>query len=360
MLKKLFSDHTLSGILITDIITIRYLTGFTGTTALLIATARRLFLITDFRYLEQAKKQAPDCVILNSKDGLAKLIEKSLGTRTKKAPARMTQSDGRLGFFAHDTTVALWQRLKKQLAKITLVPLSEDSALLRIIKKPAEIELLKEALLINRHAFKKLLPEIKPGRTEFEIRRRLETLLLTYGAERIGFDTIIASGVRGALPHGVATAKIIKRGELITIDFGGVYHGYHADETITIALGSVSAKQTTIYQIVYDAQRFAFEAVKPGVSAAAIDAVARNYIDTKGYGKFFGHALGHGVGLAVHERPVLGPTSTDTLEVGSVFTIEPGIYIPKWGGVRLEDVVLLGKNGPELISKIKKNNLIAL
>ncbi len=351
MLTHLFRTHRLAGIFLSDITTIRYLSGFTGTTAVALITERQRYLITDFRYLAQAKKQAPKWKILNSKDGPATLIKEHLPKTAKK----------RLGFFADDTTVGSFERLKKQLPRaITLIPLPEDSALLRAVKTAAEAELLAEAMRINRHAFKKLLPEIKPGRTEYEIRRRLETLLLTYGAERIGFDTIIASGARGALPHGVATSKIIKKGELLTIDFGGVYHGYHADETVTIGIGRVTDKQKTIYKIVYDAQQKALAAVKPGVRAADIDKVARDYIDSQGYGSYFGHALGHGVGLEIHERPVLGPGSPDTIEVDSVFTIEPGIYIPKWGGVRLEDVVHLTKNGPVVLSKIPKKNLFII
>ncbi len=351
MLTKIFRTNSLTGLFITDLVAIRHLTGFTGTTACLLVTPLHLFLLTDFRYLIQAQKETKNVTVVDTKEGITKIIERLLATNRKKI---------RLGLFAADTTLARYTELQKQLSKATLIPIHEDSAYLRTIKNRPEIEFLKEALLINRHAFKKVLPEIKPGRTEFEIRRRLETLLLTYGAERIGFDTIVASGVRGALPHGVASAKLIKRGELLTIDFGGVYHGYHADETVTLSLGTPTIKQKTVYQIVYDAQRFALEAVRPGVRASKLDQIARDYIETKGYGKYFGHALGHGVGLAVHERPILSLHSKDTIEVDSVFTIEPGIYIPRWGGVRLEDLVRCTATGPELISKIKKKELFVI
>ncbi|MBI2443713.1 MAG: aminopeptidase P family protein [Candidatus Magasanikbacteria bacterium] len=339
-----FSRYRLNAILIADLLNVRYLSGFTGTNGLILITKKQKFFFTDSRYTEQAKQEVKGFALVRSDRDLFNTILKILPPKKLR----------RLGFAAGATAYAQYLRLQKGLPGVTLVPMTEDPAEWRIIKTKIEIEKVAKALAINKLAWAEIRPQIKPGAKEIDIARKLECALLKHGAERIGFDTIVASGWRGALPHGKASDKKIRAGELVTIDFGGVYQGYHADETVTIGVGKLTPKQKMIWQIVYDAQLYAMEKVRPGVKCSDIDKAARDYIAKQGYGKYFGHALGHGVGLEVHERPVLSPTSKDILAAGMVFTIEPGIYLPGWGGARLEEVFVCNKNGPHQLTQIDK------
>ena len=349
MLKQLLKKQALAALLLTQQPAIRHATGFTGTAGYVLLTPARTYLLTDFRYLEQARTQAKDCRVIDIAPGIPTVLKEIL------AP---TAAPRRLGFISSELSYQKYQSLKKTLgASYTLIGLPDDPAAWRAIKTKPEIAAIKKALAINAQAFAAIARAIKPGITEIALRAKLEIALLQNGAERIGFDTIIASGVRGALPHGVASSKRLKRGELITIDFGGVYQGYHADETCTISLGPPPERLAKIYSLVREAQLRALALVRPGVAAKEVDRAARDYLTAAGYGRYFGHALGHGVGLEVHERPVLSPHSTDSIVAGMVFTIEPGIYIPRLGGVRLEDVVVCTNSGPKIISQIKKDTL---
>jgi len=261
----------------------------------------------------------------------------------------------KLGFEAGAITYNQYRHLKKGLARIRLVPIAEDPACVRMVKNPFEISRIKKALHVNKLAFQKTLPHIKAGVRETAIAFQLEAAIRKAGGEKLSFATIIASGYRGAMPHGLASSKKIRKGELITIDFGNVVQGYCSDETCTIGLGSVSQEQKKIYGIVKDAHDFAIEKIRPGVKGKKIDAIARDYITQKGFGKYFGHSLGHGIGLAVHERPMISSASEDTVHENMVFSIEPGIYIPKWGGVRIEDLVVCQSTGGKVLSEIDKN-----
>lgn len=349
-LSPLFKKYRLDAFLIADLANIRKFTGFTGSNALLLITLRQAYFFTDSRYTEQAKKEIRDAVLVLSDRSLSAAILKLIRRHHIR----------RLGFEAAFITVARLDQLEKILAPTKLIPWTEPEARLRIIKTPAEIRALRTAAAINAHAFQDILPLLQPGITELKIRQALETALLSHGADKPAFDTILASGRRGALPHGKASSKKIKRGELVTIDFGGLYHGYHADETVTVALGPVSQKQKIIYQIVAEAQAKAIALAKPGVACSKLDTAARKYITQKGYGKYFGHALGHGVGLEIHEWPVLSEHSTDVLAPNMVFTIEPGIYIPGWGGVRLEDMFVCTPRGAKRLTQIKKDTLLTI
>ncbi len=344
VLQSYFSKYHLNAILISDLHNVRYLSGFTGTNGLILITLNRGYFFTDFRYTEQAKKQVTNFTILESHRDIGATIIEFLNKNNIT----------KLGFEAEAFTYSQFIRLEKSLHGITLIPVTEDPAKLREIKTAGEIKKITKALAINKLAFDETRTMIRPGVREVEIKRYIEIAMIQHGAEKIAFDTIVASGGRGALPHGVASNKKIKNGELVTIDFGCVVDGYNSDETVTISQGTINKKQRTIHQIVFDAQQYAIEAAKPGVKCSDIDKAAREYIEKKGYGKYFGHALGHGVGLEVHERPMLSLNSTDILEEGMVFTIEPGIYIPKFGGVRIEDVFGCTKNGTKKLSQINK------
>lgn len=339
-----FDRFRVEAILITNLYNVRFLTGFTGTNGLVFITRKHKYFITDFRYTEQAKKQVKGYAILDMKEGvtntLLKLIKKHHATQ--------------LGFEAGQMNYTYYSALKKKLKGIMLVPMTHDPGELRQVKNQIEIGKIKKACAVNKRAFEKIRHHITPGKTEIQIARTLEVAMLAEGAEKIGFDTIVASGWRGSLPHGVASTKKLRKGEMVTIDFGCVYEGYNSDETVTICLGKSDKKQEIIHKTVFEAQRRAIGLAKPGVKCSDLDKAARDYISEKGYGKYFGHALGHGVGLEVHERPVLSPNSEDVLEEGMVFTIEPGIYIPNFGGVRLEDVFVCTKSGVKKLTKIDK------
>lgn len=346
VIKFYFQKYRLSALLITNLDNVRYLTVFTGTNGLVLLTKQQSFFLTDFRYFAQAEKEVKNFTIVRLKrDPLTELAELVRKTKIK-----------RLGFEAGAVNYAQYARLKKILSGTQLVPIADDPAKLREIKTAEEIKKIERALKINRLAFEEIRPRIKPGKTEIEIARSLEMALLKHGAEKIGFDTIVASGRRGARPHGVASDKKIKAGELITIDFGGVYRGYHADETVTMLVDErkVSSRQQEIFRVVRQAQRLAIASAKPGAKCSDLDKTARDYISSQGYGQYFGHSLGHGVGLEVHERPILSPASNDVLAEGMTFTIEPGIYLPEWGGVRIEDVFVCTDAEARQISKIDK------
>jgi Xaa-Pro aminopeptidase len=225
---------------------------------------------------------------------------------------------------------------------------------LRLHKSPDEIDAIASAAGLNVAGFAEIEAMIRPGVREKDIALALEFALRQLGAEEKAFDIIVASGLRGAMPHGVASDKKLAEGELVTIDFGCRLRGYHSDETVTLALGQASAELRTLFDVVLEAHDLALAAVAPGVALTELDRLARDHIKTCGYGDYFGHGLGHGVGLEIHEGPTVSPRSTAIAEAGMVFTIEPGIYLPGVGGVRIEDMVLVTTDGHQALTKIPK------
>jgi Xaa-Pro aminopeptidase len=244
------------------------------------------------------------------------------------------------------------------LPDVELQPLGAALDDLRVIKSMDELQLLARCSEIASEALLGVLASIKPGAREREVALALEFAMRRTGADDKSFDFIVASGPRGALPHGKAGDKVIQAGELVTIDFGAVYAGYHSDETVTVAVGTPDSRQMEIYTTVKDAHDKAMEAVRPGIGLKELDGVARQFIEERGYGAYFGHGLGHGVGLEVHEKPTVSFRSDQTAEEGMVFTIEPGIYIPGWGGVRIEDTVVVTMDGCRPLSKVPKQLMI--
>lgn len=224
-----------------------------------------------------------------------------------------------------------------------------------MIKDEHEVKLVRESIKLLDRGFKEARGILNPGVIENDAALALEFAFKRMGAEALAFDTIIASGERGALPHGKASGKRIKKGELVVVDMGVVLNGYNSDETRTFCLGKTNAEQKKIYNIVLEAQEKAIEKIRPGVKATEVDLAARAHIEKAGYGKYFGHGTGHGVGLDVHEAPNVSPFSSDVLEEGMIVTVEPGIYIPGMGGVRIEDMVLVVKGGFEVLTKTPKD-----
>lgn len=312
----------------------RYLTGFTGSAGMALVTATEAYLLTDFRYIEQARVQAPHFEIVRTGlPGQDALKEKTISLGLEQ-----------LGFEQHFVTYMDYQDLYQRLA-LSLVPQEGLVEKLRAVKDEDEIAHMQKAAQIAEAAWQKILPQIKVGKSEQEIALELEIAMRRLGAEGLAFPIIAASGPRSALPHGAPTQRLLQKGDFLTLDFGAVYGGYCSDMTRTLVLGEASPKQEEIYELVLKAQLVAQEAVKPGLSGKELDDIARSIIADAGYGEYFGHGLGHGVGLEVHEAPRASRISQDLLEPGMIVTIEPGIYLPGFGGVRIEDMILVTESG---------------
>lgn len=346
-LKSVFDAGELDALLITDMKNIRYLCGFSGSEGALLLAPDQGWFLCDFRYLSQAADEV----------GEAEIVQFSV---KHEAVAALVQKHGfrRLGFDAAHMTVAVRDRFVSVLGECELVPVGSRLDEIRAIKDSTERAVMHEVAEIASESLYSVLPFLKPGVRESHIALELEIAMRRRGADAVAFDFIVASGVRGALPHGRASHKCIEAGELVTIDFGAVKSGYHSDETVTIAVGEPGPKAREIYEIVKQAHDLALNAVKPGVRCCDVDLVARNYIKECGYGDFFGHGLGHGVGLDVHEQPVLSFRSEQILAEGMVVTIEPGIYLPGYGGVRIEDTVAVTESGVVLLTQVDKTLMV--
>ena len=321
---------------------IRYYTGFTGSEALLLLTKREVVLIVDGRYTSQAKGECAGIAIVesrNKKEGVAKCV-RELGIR-------------KMGFEPDYVTVAQHRDLER-MVDADLVPEQSSAGRVRLIKDKKEIALIEKSARISSQSFLEVAGEIKAGRKEREVALLLEFRMKAKGADAVPFPLMVASGKRGALPHGLSTDKIIRKGEFVTIDFGAVYHGYCSDETCTLVVGKPTRRQKKVYRAVKEAHDSAIDKVGPGVRANQIDLTARELLEKAGLGKYFRHGTGHGVGLAVHEEPVIAHDRKERIEEGMVFTIEPGVYIPGWGGVRIEDMVKVNRQGCELMSSAPK------
>ncbi len=337
--RKTLKENDIDAMLITNPVNRRYLSRFEGTSGVLLISNDEAFLVTDFRYTEQAANQAREFAIRRWQDDL----HKNLAPIIKEAGWK------KLGFEARHIVFSTYNEMKEILPS-ELVPLEETVEKLRMQKSEEEIEALRSGAKILDRAYEFILANIKPGQAEKELALELETYLLRQGAEERAFQFIVASGERGAMPHGTAADRRMQEGDLVTIDYGAVFGGYATDMTRTVVLGKADQKQKEVYNLVLEAQQEAVRAVKPGMKASALDAVARNIIDNAGYANYFGHGLGHGIGLETHEQPVLNPRSNTILEPGMTVTIEPGIYIRDWGGVRIEDMVVVTGSGGESLT----------
>ena len=341
---KLLDEADLEGFLFLERANLRYLSGFSGTAGALLVSRENSTFLTDARYTTQARQQVVAQSICEYRVQLDGILEQVNAQGLK-----------RIGFEADSLSYAMVERLRdKSAPDCKWLPETERLRPLRWAKDQNEVAALEQASQIAAEAFEEILPLIRPGMAERDIALELEFAMRRLGGEEKSFDTIVASGIRGALPHGVASDKTIAVGDMITIDFGTRWGGYHSDETVTVAVGEVSARQREIFDIVLEAHDRAMDAVRPGVALRDIDAIARNYIVERGYGDYFGHSLGHGVGLEVHEHPAVSSQSEVLAEEGMVFTIEPGIYLPDLGGVRIEDMVYVTADGYRRITCLPK------
>ncbi len=341
-LRKFMSEHNLECMLIQKPENRQYFSGFSGSSGILLVSNHSNLLLTDFRYIEQATIQALQYEIIRYHT-----IGKTLTEMINKLEVST------IGFESDFVTYDGHQELNNNLHSVNLVPVQLDA--LRMVKDGNEIASIKKAVEIADNAFSRIVSFIKPGMTEQEVALELEYYMRKLGAEKPAFDTIMASGRRGALPHGRASEKIIEIGDFVTMDFGAVYHGYHSDITRTICMGKATAKQKEIYDIVLAAQLAGVQAVAPGRIGKDVDTISRNIIINAGYGEFFGHGLGHGLGLNIHEEPRLSPANIHTVLLKNmVVTVEPGIYLPNWGGVRIEDTVLVSDEGCQILTASNK------
>jgi len=342
--RMMLSASDVEGILFFGGPNIRYLTGFTGTDGVLLLGGDHLALLVDGRYTTQAKEETRGCAIVefsDRPDGVAGAIV-DLGME-------------RVGIESAAVTLDSYLALRKRAPGVDFKPLSEEIERLRIIKEGGEAAFIREAARRAARALTKTLEEIRPGVTEQEVVAILEMKMRQAGGEGPSFETIVASGPNAALPHATPGSRGIGAGDFVTIDYGTIWGGYHSDETCTIAVGRVTERQAAVYAVVKEAHDRTIDAVREGISCRDIDAVARGHIDRAGYGPHFAHGTGHGVGLEIHEPPRLSGRSNDILEAGMVVTVEPGIYLPGMWGVRIEDTVLVEKDGCEILTKMSKD-----
>lgn len=351
-LRRGMEANDLESMLVTDLLNIRYLTGFTGSNAALLVSARdspghedNTVVCTDGRYLTQIAEQVPDLRAVIDRSSAGYLLS-----------GHLTPRSARVGFESHVVTVdqhASWTTIDSELNLVRSPRLVED---LRIVKDEHEVELLRDACRAADEAFAVLVDggRITAGRTELEVARELESLMIEHGADGISFETIVAAGANSAVPHHRPTAAVLATGDFVKFDFGALVGGYHSDMTRTVVIGTPQDWQKDLYELVRRSQAAGRDALAPGVNTAAVDAASRSVIEDAGYGEFFLHGLGHGVGLEIHEAPGIAKTSTGTLLSGAAVTVEPGVYFSGRGGVRIEDTLIVRDGGPELLTMTTK------
>jgi Xaa-Pro aminopeptidase len=347
-LRQRLADAELAAILVSDLVNVHYLSGFTGSNAALLIRAdnETPVLATDGRYRTQAAQQAPDAEIV---------IERACGPHLAERAA----ADGlrRVGFESHVVTVDGFAALTKAAGeRIEFVRAAGTVEALREVKDAGEIALLRLACEAADAALADLIERggLAPGRTEKDVGRELESLMLDHGADGVSFETIVAAGANSAIPHHRPTDAVLAAGDFVKIDFGALVCGYHSDMTRTFVLSSAAQWQLDIYELVATAQSAGREALAPGVSLKDVDAASRRIIADAGYADNFGHGLGHGVGLQIHEAPGINAAAAGTLLAGATVTVEPGVYLPDRGGVRIEDTLVVGEKAPELLTRFPK------
>lgn len=336
------------GCLVTEPYNRRWISGFTGSSGVvLIGREGQPVFFTDFRYTEQAGQQCRGYeVIRQGQDLEADILAAAERLHIRK-----------LGFEKNHVTIAQHEKLAKGLKGIELIGVDDTIVELRAVKDQEELRLLTEAVVIADKAFTHILDFLRPGLSERRVALELERFMQDLGATGPSFDTIVASGPRSAMPHGVASEKEIQDGEFVTMDFGCVYQGYCSDMTRTVVIGRADDKQKEIYNLVLEANLAGIRGIKAGMTGKAADALARDIIAAKGYGENFGHGLGHGVGLAIHELPRASFAAENILAVNHIVTVEPGVYLPGWGGVRIEDMVVVQDSGCQVLTDSPKHLL---
>ncbi len=348
-LLKILESKSLDSFLVRKKENISYLVGAKGEDAILFISGKKIFLIAHPKYQTEYSKTIKNCQIkaIDSTNQVYKCVKEL----SKKSHSN------RIGFESDNFSYSEYTSLKKNLKNKSLIPLKDVVESLRMIKDKDEVRHLKAACKDASELMNYALKIIRPSIKEISLKNKIEEYIAKKGIKKADFDIIVTSGSKSSMPHGCSSGKKIKKGEMVVIDLGTMNYGYNSDLTRTVFLGRIERKYLRIYNIVLDAQKKAIENIRPGVSATYIDNISRQYIVNRGLGKYFIHGLGHGIGLEVHEKPNLSKNNSIVLEKNMVVTIEPGVYIPGWGGIRIEDDVLITKSGSRVLTKSSKKLL---
>jgi Xaa-Pro aminopeptidase len=349
-LREVLTRKKIGGVFISNPTNRNYLSGFTGSTAVLFVTQKSAIFLTDARYLEQAKREVRGFELREVKT--AADYYKIISNAVRQSEVKV------VGVEAKTMLLSQYESIKKHLPAVKIVREKGLVEELREIKTEEECERIRTAVKVAERAFDKTLPGIKPGISEMEVAALLEYNMRVLGAEGNAFPTIVASGKRGSMPHGVASEKKLQKGELIVIDFGAIYKGYCSDLTRTIGLGIISRLNRDCYRVVYEAQQKAISSIKSGVSLSVPDKKARNYLKKNKMDKYFSHGLGHGIGMDIHENPSISNKTKGYFKTGMVITVEPGVYYTGNFGIRIENDVIVKKNGCEILGADQRKLLV--
>lgn len=342
---EILEGKQLKGFLVSQEVNVRYLSGFTGDSAWLLVLPGKAYFLTDGRYIEQARQEVSDYEVVMVRQSLLKESVSILGQHGM----------GPYSLDSGHVTLALFQQMQQENPEMIWTWMEDPCQSLRQIKDDQELECLKKAAALGDKAMSMLVPMLRPGLTEKKVALMLYNLMMDLGSEGLSFETIVASGWRSSLPHGRPSDKPLDQGDLITIDFGCVLEGYHSDMTRTFILGRPEHRQEEVYRLVYEAQKQALQQIRAGQTGQEADALARSVIERAGYSAYFGHGLGHSMGLEIHENPRLSPLAPpQALAPNMVVSVEPGVYIPQWGGVRIEDMICITEKGCDILTKFPK------
>jgi len=347
-LRERMADRGLKAMLISHPVNRRYLSGFTGSAGYVLITEQESWLLTDFRYMSQAPQQSPGFTVIDHGASPIDKVRELLGAG----------GYSRLGFEQEVVVFSDYTNWSEALSGVELVPVSGVVEELRAIKDEQELAIMQEAADLADETFAHIVGLLKPGMVEVDIALEMEVFMRSRGATSSSFETIVASGERSALPHGVASRRVIGDNEFVKLDFGAYYNGYCSDLTRTVVVGRPTDKHKEIYDIVLEAQLHALEHIRPGMTGLEADALTRDIITRYGYGDYFGHGTGHGLGMEIHEAPRLSRLSQTVLTPGMTVTVEPGIYLPGFGGVRIEDDIVITDNGIKILTSSPKELMI--
>ncbi|MBI4287060.1 MAG: aminopeptidase P family protein [Chloroflexi bacterium] len=346
-------ERPLDCLIVTQIDNRRYLSGFAGSAGTLFITGKLAILATDFRYVEQAKLQAPQFEVLQIKGEMANWLP----------PLAASHNIKTIGLEAEDISYAAYTQLAEALAKTCSAHLISTQGVvagIRAVKDKEELELIRRAVALGEQAFIHLTTFLRPGLSEKTVAWELEKYMREQGSDKMPFDIIVAAGTNAAQPHHHPSERPVQEGEPIIVDLGASFDGYGSDLTRTFYIGTPDDAYRKIYGLVLRAQQNAIDRIRPGLTGGEADGLARSIIEEAGYGAAFGHGLGHGVGMATHEEPRLGPGAAQTMRAGMAVTVEPGIYLPEWGGVRIEDDVYLTTGSPQIMSHASRDLLVGI
>lgn len=340
--------RSLDALLVTNLTSVRYLSGFTGSSATCLVLSHKAAFISDGRYLTQSSREVKGMEILIGAEPHLEIIKKN----------GLLKDGLSIGFESDHVPVSLMEKMTALFSRCRWEPTAKLVEEIAMVKDEEEIRLIRKAVELTDEVFDQILPELRPGVEEREIAAKISYITRMMGADGDAFDPIVASGPHSALPHAVPSEREFREGDFVVVDFGARYHGYHADMTRTVVIGSVTDRHREVYEVVREAQAQACKSARAGMTCKQMDSVARDIIDQKGYGDRFVHGTGHGLGLEIHTLPRLSQLSEDSLHENYVVTIEPGVYIPDWGGVRIEDDVVIKKDGCEVLNQSTRELLI--